>query len=115
MSAETLRKAASLMRPRAEVVPANSPWGVSSSRTSHRVVDRSRPGIAMAVADVFPSGGSEHQRQMAEHIASWHPAVALAVADWLEATAARMDLKHNHGWRGSRQALAVARAFLGES
>jgi len=47
----------------------------------------------------------------------------LAVADWLDATAHRIDMgkprkggvlpgRNNHSWRGSRQALAVARAYL---
>jgi hypothetical protein len=41
----------------------------------------------------------------AEHIASWHPAVALAVADWLEATVLTDA--------NAPFALAVARAYLG--
>lgn len=46
-----------------------------------------------------------------------------AVAEWLEATAVRIDAgrdpkrggRRNHGWRGSRQAMAVARAILRET
>lgn len=49
----------------------------------------------------------------------------VAVAEWLDATAARIDMgkprkggvlpgRNNHSWRGSKQALAVARAYLGE-
>jgi hypothetical protein len=57
----------------------------------------------------------------AAHIASWHPAVALAVADWLDEVAARAESKVKHGgndaavWSHERDALAVARAYLGEA
>jgi hypothetical protein len=53
------------------------------------------------------------------HIASWHPGVALAVADWLDAAS------HAPRWRinvvsgapigESAQALKVARAYLGRA
>lgn len=48
-----------------------------------------------------------------DHIASWHPAVALAVADWLDVTA---DM-HERGPVLPRltEALAVARAYLGRT
>ena len=95
MSADVLRKAAALMRERAEAAGPNDPW--------------------------FTSDDDANTPEDAEHIASWHPAVALAVADWLDATAVRVEAARepkdggarNHGWRGSRQALAVARAYLG--
>jgi hypothetical protein len=62
-----------------------------------------------------------HEPADAEHIASWHPLVALAVADWLDVTADRIDAgrphrnggRSNHGWRGTREARAVADAYLG--
>ena len=47
----------------------------------------------------------------AEHIASWHPAVALAVADWLDADAGVME-RHDLDVAISK-AYAVARAYLG--
>jgi hypothetical protein len=46
------------------------------------------------------------------HIASWHPAVALAVADWLEADADRRSTRVV-GYVPASEALAVARAYLG--
>lgn len=60
----------------------------------------------------------------APHIASWHPAVALAVADWLDAEATKVtewrqsqpgkpDIHYSTG-KVSKHALAVARAYLGE-
>lgn len=53
------------------------------------------------------------------HIASWHPLVALAVADWLEVEADEADRYSGEGapqvccGRGYRDAVAVARAYLG--
>lgn len=46
----------------------------------------------------------------AAHIASWHPAVALAVADWLDA---EVDLAGLEVETVMTAALAVARAYLG--
>lgn len=50
----------------------------------------------------------------AEHIASWHPAVALAVAELLEADARLMEQTAFAGadWEAAKS-LAVARAYLG--
>lgn len=85
MSAEILRKAASLMRERAEAATPG-PW--------------------------IPFDAD------ADHIASWHPAVALAVADWLDATADDWDrstapIPVSDIRLDARAALAVARAYLG--
>lgn len=108
MSTERLRHAAALMRERAEAAQSGA-WEVSRE-------DRGlMPEWGIYSTDAGHDFALVEDEDSAAHIASWHPAVALAVADWLEATAARMDLKHNHGWRGSRQALAVARAYLGET
>ena len=92
MSAEVLRRAASLMRERAEPI---KDWY-----------------SAKAWATTTPFGAPIDPAD-AEHIASWHPAVALAVADWLD--------NISEAWRFSRRApassvkaLAVARAYLGQ-
>lgn len=125
MSSEILRKAASLMRERAE-----------AAMTS---LSDNMPEWHSAAA-LMGDGKTEGD---AEHIASWHPAVALAVADWLEAEATSLDamerfqaatVKQEAGWtaRGagisvrehddgtlsistdtSAAALTVARAYLG--
>jgi hypothetical protein len=50
----------------------------------------------------------------AEHIASWHPAVALAVADWLDDMARLSADGDSGGPLVARHALAVATAYLGE-
>ena len=113
MSGDLLRKAATLMRERAKAVTPGATWtGGHCWITDHDPSD--------------PSGQTAMQREIggvssdgdAEHIASWHPAVALAVAGWLEATAREFDaLGHlhldEHPVDGRRTAgLAVARAYL---
>lgn len=112
MSADLLREAAALMRKRAEAAMPG-PWeqtGVMGSEYND-VVDC--PGAASIVADTDTSD------ENAEHIASWHPDVALAVADWLEATAREFDALGDpdlsrHPLDGRRTAaVAVARAYLG--
>ena len=106
MSAETLRRAASLMRERAEAAsrePAylDDHWVYEGGEDGDGIfwaVTRNK-GDTVA-ASLFP--------KVSAHIASWHPAVALAVADWLEI----MATPHAEGYRGP--AVAVARAYLGE-
>ena len=115
MSAEILRRAASLMRERAEGADkdtfSRSPWSAT-------IFDDGRAWLKPAHIAMhgYPN--------TAEHIASWHPAVALAVADWLWEMANHEDI---HGdinckqgclhptCRVSASALTVARAYLGES
>jgi hypothetical protein len=61
--------------------------------------------------------------QHAAHIASWHPVVALAVANWLEAEAERAAQMDGYEATSAyplmlsayKHPLAVARAYLGES
>lgn len=90
-SAETLREAASLMRERAEAALASAPGDANWHAVSSLMADGKTP-------------------RDAEHIASWHPAVALAVADWLESEVNEWgDLPHML----NPHALAVARAYLG--
>lgn len=115
MSAELLRDAATLMRERAEVCVDG--WGMKHTPESWR--------------ETYEVGVDYDQD--APHIASWHPAVALAVADWLEdvaimgrcddcsysaetcslakatgSIACCPDCQHP-----SRRALTVARVYLG--
>ena len=101
-----LRRAASLMRERAEMVLADC-----DSLSHEGSLDRLR---------LFTI------ETHAQHIASWHPAVALAVADWLAAAGADLWAHGLHCADGCmecdddlwaphvRRALAVARAYLGE-
>jgi hypothetical protein len=109
MSADLLRTAATLMRERAQMA-TSGPW--------HRVAEI---GIAtdassLTHATAHHPAGLYDSIPDAEHIASWHPLVALAVADWLESEADRARL----AWQTARapldasRALAVARAYLGD-
>jgi len=114
MSAETLRRAASLMRERAEGATPG-PWTCYGDH----LVWPSEQGPA-ANDPILAMVGEAHE-DSAEHIASWHPAVALAVADWLDAVAEAWPISEpDYGLSvraeavGHRQALAVARAYLGE-
>lgn len=106
MSSEILRRAASLMRERAEDATPG-PWAAASDgRTTELLADGGADVIYRRVMDW-------HAPADAEHIASWHPAVALTVADWLTSVVddqnVDFDLINSEGY----SALAVARAYLG--
>jgi hypothetical protein len=95
--AAELRQAASLIRERTALVPP-SPW----YSAVHDVT--TYDGI-----DVIASSGLTVR---AQYIASWHPGVALAVADWLDAEAERAEVTGYSLHSLSPGALAVARAYL---
>jgi hypothetical protein len=127
MSAETLRRAAALMRERAEdavLATGEGAWRVvgvgwvDPHGSTYTVKRGIQTGVCEALAE-----------EQAEHIASWHPAVALAVADWLDSAARAQELLddarksqtvfggppvmlHHPGWDN---ALAAARAYLGDA
>lgn len=114
MSADTLREAARLMRKRAEKATPGR-WETTDRGLTH-------PGVGMdvhsdlegsVVADCCGYQGGAGIDD-AEHIASWHPAVALAVADWLDAYAERLEVLGHAIGSNRGQALAVARAYLGQ-
>ena len=108
MSAEILRRAASLMRERAEAATP-SPWRVVTDLDSgEQVVTGGPRGFYLADVHEWSTGLGNPG-----HIASWHPAVALAVADWLDMIAAVREADHHVAFQ--YQALVVARAYLGES
>lgn len=83
------------------------------------------PWFASPHGDVHDDGSlwvcDTQSGEAAEHIASWHPAVALAVADWLDSIAAwpMIDQYVRDYFTGAapgtaKAALAVARAWRGE-
>ena len=117
MSADTLRRAAALMRERAEAA-TNYPWAASDPGTQWRHYDGQVTAIGFP-DDFDPSICDALDNDDAQHIASWHPAVALAVADWLDDTAnanerlAPLAALTPRGDVTNRKALAVARAYLG--
>lgn len=126
MSSEELRQAAALMRERAlKAIP--SPWVAEPLGSEGYAIFG--PGINPNAASVrlrvrrwvarIGMNDWSVDKDTAKHIASWHPAVALAVADWLESEAQA----HFHFGDEVRSvydqpnmggpALAVARAYLG--
>lgn len=106
VSAEVLREAAQKIRARAEAATDTDPL----------------PWFAHGGA-VYAGTAAPHQviaptvtyYDDAEHIASWHPLVALAVADWLDHEAQIADEDAADGYEmGPRYpGLVVARAYLG--
>lgn len=124
-AAETLRRAADIMRDRA-LGAERGPWyweALGEKRYPQRV---SSEGRCVIVAECFIS--PEHRPFEAEHIAAWHPGVALALADWLdlicEFVANMPDLDRDHidyepcddyACQIKYAALAVARIYLGEA
>lgn len=134
--ADVIRRAAALMRRRAEAA-AGGPWTASpvwstTPAATSAVYSLAHPSGSVE-SEVVASGRVDTRRggirdpYNAVHIAAWHPTVALAVADWLDAEADAYEqtalLAEQLGVGALRpqsrrptlaNALAVARAFLGE-
>lgn len=110
-AADTIRSAATLMRQRAEAATAG-PWRVEPDGAGTVWVQTTMAPIACAGDEADPSVTAD-----AEHIASWHPAVALAVAAWMDslgrAFAGMQAEPHPDG--AVAQALRIARTYLGEA
>jgi hypothetical protein len=109
MSADLLRRAAKEMRERAEAATPG-PYYVQPNDLigGFMVRDEAEPPSTGHGRDV----GDFMTVDDCRHIASWHPAVALAVADWLE-----NEAELEEGWSAYEavpQCVAVARAYLGE-
>lgn len=113
-----LREAARIMRERAKAATPG-PWeagriGLMGGRVG-LVITQPHGSFVMVDRD------NEARIEDAKHIASWHPAVALAVADWLDYAAARAECKIANGggevpvWSHERDALSVARVYLGRT
>jgi len=113
--AGTLRRAAKLMRERAEAA-SPGPWhqmcmgseGCSVLNDGHL---RDRKHVSF-------SGRKEWKADHADatYIASWHPLVAVAVADLLDKLAWMGELDPGLLSRvGCDEAIAIARAYLGET
>lgn len=107
MSAEVLREAARLMRERAEDATPGE-W-VQNGFEYDDIDDSFTYDIGMS--GTASTLGYAYTKGDAEHIASWHPTVALVVADWLEHAA---NAYHSEfaslSFAGELQ---VARAYLG--
>ena len=105
---QVLRRAAGLMRARVDELPP-SPW---------RAEGRDVTATQDYTSEGFWDWGHGYvvaacpRQDEAEHVASWSPPVALAVADWLDRFAA---MTYCYGPREFDSALAIARAYLGET
>lgn len=116
MSADILRRAAALMRERAEAATDGGyGWRLGDLPGANEVwANRDAAGwdafmVATTTTRLNPNPGARGHAD-AQHIASWHPGVALAVADWLDIAADALcdeDVTYP-------EALAVARTYLGE-
>lgn len=107
MSAERLREAATLMREQAISARAGI-WFATPDGVEIAARWADPRSVAVAYGSEVPEGNIAN----AAHIASWHPAVALAVADWLQWTA---DAESMLPAGAQKFALVVADAYLGES
>jgi len=116
MSADLLRRAAAALRERAEKATPG-PWEESVLGSEGYAVMAANPNGGLRRVRVSRHGYEDWDtdKANAEYVASMHPAVALAVATWLDSHA---DI---HVLRTCDErlvvpcpALAVARAYLGE-
>jgi len=116
MSAETLREAAALMRKRAEAATPGPWWGGGGKGPVRRKQQVALVGVANMRGQgekgciAVLAGLNGHRADDAEHIASWHPAVALAVAELFE------NLADHWGQVGPMSRvglLKIATAYLG--
>ena len=118
VTAARLREAAALMRERAEAATPG-PWRFSDSEAVNDVWDG---GMVVVSGDADPIANVQDEWYEndpvepapvndAAHIASWHPAVALVVAGWLDACALVCEIKPD---ATKAHALAVANAYLGQ-
>lgn len=128
MSAGILRKAAALMRERAEKASTGEPWETSRHYDSLWMVDL-KPSLGPIDLNeptensLGADGCQQFEnprffavcRDQAEHIAAWHPGTALAVAALLDGEAEWAETTPNHKHLPYLEPfLAVARAYLGE-
>lgn len=115
-----LRRAAALMRERANHA-SDASWKPVTEQVPlcphdeftyirHRVT---APGwdTGDARTNVAETDGPDD----ALHIASWHPIVAFAVADWLDDTAVWANRPESQLSTTVQRALTVARAYLGST
>lgn len=113
MSADLLRRAAALIRDRAEAA-SPSPWKQACAwRKGVEFGDGPETKLA-------PVHWGKARAANTEHIASWHPDIALAVARWLDYEADEIgplvgpDGRQITYVHGNPYAVTIARAYLGE-
>ena len=115
--AEVIRRAAALMRERAEAATPG-PWlGVTGM-----FKDGEWPCVITAKGDpkdaetwlMGTGNGGANREADATHAGSWHPLVALAVARWLESLDGIEWKESGPATEELTHALKIARAYLGE-
>ncbi len=124
--AATIRRAVAKMREVAHRADTGEPWESSKHYDALWTVDlKPSPGSVDALEPAENTLGRDDcasfeqprffsvLHEHATHIASWHPLVALAVADWLDEVAADSHASLD-AWV-EQAALKVARAYLGEA
>lgn len=122
MSANRLRTAARVLRHHANAATPG-PWGVGNDTTVAQNMEQVAPGrcrYTQKVAapnpwDYEDAPDDEHAEERArfdaDYIATMHPGVALALADWLDAAARDEEAGP---MRGDRYPLAVADLILAD-
>lgn len=119
--ADELRAAATRIRALAENAPA-APWRLEWQNQELQLIDSAHsPNYPIAewtyaVATWEPDASeqrAECDTSAPDYIAAMHPVVGLALADWLEYEAGRIERLHGHGavTYAPAPALAVARAL----
>lgn len=114
--AETMRRAAALMRERAKAATPG-PWrpvaGIWGTETFAAVIGSEGVPEDAGTWLMATGRGAASQEADADHASSWHPLVALPVAEWLDEVA---DDRHAclDAWV-ERAAFKVARAYLGQA
>lgn len=109
MSVDVLREAAALMRERAEAALSYPEWAWKAERS---MVAAGFETTAVSIPEADESVFEDRYCSIADaaHIASWHPAVAMAVAEWLEVTARDVGTSS----LAFHAATAAATAYLGD-
>lgn len=124
---ETMRHAAKLMRQRAEIASTGEPWEADKHYDALYYVDL-KPSLGatdgpdddncyLKVENCAPFEAPRFLpalHEYADHIASWHPAVALAVADWLDSEVRRASGGDDGVSEVANQPYQVALAYLGQ-
>ncbi|HEY9494614.1 MAG TPA: hypothetical protein VIR15_07160 [Intrasporangium sp.] len=114
MTADTLRRAAEVLRALSNG-STEGPWlvghEVDGAYAERRTVVRAQGLRVVTVGQTRQHHHREAEANVA-FIATMHPGVGLALADWLQLEADRLGWLENYA---TPQALTVARAILGEA
>lgn len=121
---EEIRKAAALMRERAKAATGGGrPWFIADCTMYRRwiLAENGEENGTGYNDDVMRATEEDEQFEVTdadwEHVASWHPQVALAIADWLELAPLECDCGLADGDPACEHSapLLVARAYLGRA